>query len=777
MKNIIILILSTVLTSISGNSQTYEWAKGMGSSGHDQAESIVVDVNGNSYTTGWFRNTVDFDPGVGVQNITSNGSVDMFVLKLDANGDFVWVKQLGGIWDEQAYGIVINSSGDLLISGFFQNTVDFDPGAGVHNLSTQGGEDMFLLKLNQQGDFVWVKHFDGTTQNTTDCYDISLDNNDNIYMTGRFNDATDFDAGMGNEILYSLVGGYSVFVLKLNPNGDFIWVKQMDGISNTFGKSIGVDGNGNVFVTGEYKNTVDFDPGANIHNLISVGYVDVFIQKLDISGNFDWAYSFGNTAYDRAYDLTTDDNNAVYFTGNVGVSDFNVDGTGPAMSGNGHYILKIEANNNVDWVKLTDGSDYSGDITYKNGYIYSTAGVSAGTNLDMNPNAGTDLFTSAGSYDGYVQKLDTTGAYVWTIMYGGTDDEFTDGIFVSNSNDIYTTGRHQGISDMDFTNTTDFIQSVGSADIFVHKISQCSAVNGTDIQSACGTYQWIDGTTYSANNTTATHTLVGGASNGCDSIVTLDLTINTSTTGTDIQSACNTYQWIDGTTYSVNNTTATHTIVGGASNGCDSIVTLDLTILQTNTSTYNDTICEDDPYVFGTQTLNYGGQFVEIFQNQAGCDSVVTLNLFAEVLPIANITMVGNDLQANMGGNSYQWYFNGTTINGETNQIHTPTQNGGYTVDVISQRGCTKTSMPFTVEGLGLNTNNFNFSVSPNPSNGVFTINTDVNFSYKVYNVIGELIIESNSNKIDLSTNKTGIYFLKIETTNGTVKTIKLIKQ
>lgn len=98
----------------------------------------------------------------------------------------------------------------------------------------------------------------------------------------------------------------------------------------------------------------------------------------------------------------------------------------------------------------------------------------------------------------------------------------------------------------------------------------------TDVQAACDSYTWIDGNTYTTSNSTATFVITGGAANGCDSVITLDLTINNSTTGTDVQEHCLTYTWIDGNTYTASNNTATHVLTNAA--GCDSVVTLDLTI-------------------------------------------------------------------------------------------------------------------------------------------------------------------------------------------------------
>ena len=103
--------------------------------------------------------------------------------------------------------------------------------------------------------------------------------------------------------------------------------------------------------------------------------------------------------------------------------------------------------------------------------------------------------------------------------------------------------------------------------------SQCENT-GTDTQVACDSYTWIDGVTYTSSNNSATHTLKNIAN--CDSVVTLNLTVNYSNSGTDTQIACDSYTWIDGITYTSSNNSATHTLTNAS--GCDSIVTLNLTI-------------------------------------------------------------------------------------------------------------------------------------------------------------------------------------------------------
>lgn len=161
----------------------------------------------------------------------------------------------------------------------------------------------------------------------------------------------------------------------------------------------------------------------------------------------------------------------------------------------------------------------------------------------------------------------------------------------------------------------------------INQLNQSGGViTSTDVQSSCGPYTWVDGITYSTNNSTATYSVPGGASNGCDSIVTLDLTILSNSTGTDVQTVCDSLVWLDGNTYMTDNSTAVYTYVGGAANGCDSIVTLNLTV---NHSTY-DTLIETalDLYTAPSgATYSASGVFLDTIMNAAGCDSVLTIDL------------------------------------------------------------------------------------------------------------------------------------------------------
>ena len=186
-----------------------------------------------------------------------------------------------------------------------------------------------------------------------------------------------------------------------------------------------------------------------------------------------------------------------------------------------------------------------------------------------------------------------------------------------------------------------------------------SPATGTDIQTACNSYTWIDGVTYTSSNNSATYTLTNAA--GCDSVVTLNLTINSPATGTDIQTACNSYTWIDGNTYTASNNTATHTLTNAA--GCDSVVTLNLTINSPTTGTDIQTACNSYTWIDGnTYTASSNNSATHTLTNAASCDSVVTLNL------TINSPATGTDIQT--ACNSYTW-IDGNTYTASSNNSAT----------------------------------------------------------------------------------------------------------
>ena len=190
----LILIAGIAILELSNTAiaQTLQWANQMGGTTDDVGASMAVDALGNVYTTGSFTGTVDFDPGAGTFNLTSAGSKDLFISKVDAGGNFLWAKQMGSTQNEEGMSIAIDGSGNVYTTGYFRFTVDFDPGPGVFNLTTNpNGTSVFILKLNSAGDFVWAKQVGGPGANTSNS--MKFDSFGNIYVSGNFDQTTTID--------------------------------------------------------------------------------------------------------------------------------------------------------------------------------------------------------------------------------------------------------------------------------------------------------------------------------------------------------------------------------------------------------------------------------------------------------------------------------------------------------------------------------------------------------------------------------------------------------
>ncbi len=243
-KNFMTLFCLCMVAMAFAQNDTYLWAKSMGGTSSDIGYSIAVDASGNVYTTGFFAGTADFDPSANTANLISKGSTDIFVSKLDATGNFVWAKSMGGISIESGYGIAVDASGNVYTTGSFLGTTDFDPSANTANLTAKGSNaDIFVSKLDASGNFVWAKSIGGTSNDFG--YSIAIDALGNVYTTGDFDGTVDFDPSANTANLTSN-SSQDIFVSKLDANGNFVWAKSMGGTSSDDGRSIAVDASGKV---------------------------------------------------------------------------------------------------------------------------------------------------------------------------------------------------------------------------------------------------------------------------------------------------------------------------------------------------------------------------------------------------------------------------------------------------------------------------------------------------------------------------------------------------
>ena len=427
------------------------------------SRGISVDSSKNAYTTGSFSGTVDFGGG----DVTSNAVSDIFVVKLDSDGNFQWVYTAGGSGNDRAVDIGTDSSGNSYITGNFSETVNF---GGGDVTSAGNSDDIFVVKLDSDGNFQWVYTAGGTqdgTSSTTLKFDggtgIDIDSSGNVYITGIFDTVVDFGGGNVSS------SGKDIFVLKLDTDGNFQWVYNVLSSGNDDANSITTDPSGNTYTTGYFYNTADFGGG----DVTSNGYNDIFVVKLDSDGNFQWVYTAGGTGVDELHAIAIDSSDNVLTTGYLSSTVNYGGGVRISAVTVTALVLKLDSFGSLVWVNAYGGQGAqeglgiavdSSDNIFTTGYFYNTVDFGDGD------------VTSTGNEDIYILKLNSSGSFQWIKTYGSTAAstsyyDVTNDITVDTDGSVYTVGATGENTDFGTGNI------VGSSfDSFVLKLTSSGSI-------------------------------------------------------------------------------------------------------------------------------------------------------------------------------------------------------------------------------------------------------------------------------------------------------------
>ncbi len=404
-------------------------------------------------------------------------SAESLEVRLLLTADLDFAVSMGGTLDEIGRGIAVDAGGNVYTTGYFFGTADFDPGAGASSLTASGQpSDVFISKLDQAGNFVWAKQIGGPQSDRGE--KIALDGAGNVYVTGTFAGTIDADPGVEVSNLIG-AGGADAFVVKLNSSGDFVWAKGFGGLDEDFARDIAIDAAGNVVVTGDYRGTIDLDPGAGVLNMMSAGDYDAYVVQLSSVGDLNWGRSAGGTFNDIGLGLALDSASNVIVTGRYnGPATFDAVSS-VVLEGAGAFVMKLETGGNFVWARalsstnLADGYSVATDSDDN----IVTVGTFFGT-IDLDPSVGIANRTSNGGSDMFVAKLDSAGGLLWGTSLGGLGFDAIYGVAVDASNGIYLTGGFDGLVDFDPSAGAFSLSSAGGTDAFVTKLD------------ASGTLEW-----------------------------------------------------------------------------------------------------------------------------------------------------------------------------------------------------------------------------------------------------------------------------------------------
>jgi len=418
------------------------------------ANAVDSDQVGNAYVTGLFRGTVDFDPSSiradGSDTLTARGSGDTYVAKYAVSGSLVWVVQFGS--DNNAgsgSNIKVDPAGNVYFNGGFTNAIS----VGSETLISMGLRDQFVAKLTSDGVVQWARRMGGTSDDNF----VGLD----VDSSGNLLAATVVDQG-------------SLTIQKWGATGSAIWSKTVATQSTSINGDLVVDGAGNVYVSGNFNRTVDFDPSNKVRNITSFSttYGTGFVMSLNSQGNFRWVSPFQANVSASGFIGSAQPNAlAIDKVGNVIVSgsrggriDFQASSATYFFPSEwGGFLTSLNPTTGfLNWAKSFDtgstpgsGSIYVDDIdTDSLGNVY-LAGAFTGT-VDFDPSSAINskspvvpsslAFTS----DAYYMKLSGTGEFLWVETIGGVGGEWSRGISVDGTGGIHVVGSVNANTAVDF---------------------------------------------------------------------------------------------------------------------------------------------------------------------------------------------------------------------------------------------------------------------------------------------------------------------------------------
>lgn len=327
-KTITLIMITLFVSDAIGQSLGTEWYNIFKSTEKNRSRDVAIDADGFIYNTGYFTGDMDADPTDGEMILeTEDFGEDGYIIKMRPNGDIMWSKQLKAESFDLVvpYAVEVDDQSHVIVAGFYEGTVDFDPGSGTLN-KTAEGFDGFIVKLDVNGDLIWFRAIEGAGDQAV--FSMELDNEGSVHLTGYYSNTTDFDPS-GNRVEATAKSGDDPFVLKLDRDGLFEWFYAF-GADGSFdgGNKIAVGDDGSVGVIGNYEGTIDFPTPSGMKTVEGMGSDDTFMLKLDKDGNYEWSYEVGGESKDYGQAVDIDKNGNLYFGGYTLSDDFVIDANG-----------------------------------------------------------------------------------------------------------------------------------------------------------------------------------------------------------------------------------------------------------------------------------------------------------------------------------------------------------------------------------------------------------------------------------------------------------------
>jgi len=464
------LVICLFLVALSGKSQSVEWLVSAGGDKSDKGSTIVVDQDGYIYETGYYNEEADFGPYNTAFSFPS--SKEVYVAKMDPDGNYLWVRNGLNYFDDRGLGLCVDEDGFVYVTGTCWGGLEWGS-LSVYN-NTSYTDQIFIVKIDPLGNEVWMKNA-GINEasypyNDDHGQDLAADGNGNIYVTGFMSNNDDFsvlDAHFDAITVPMQPNDSLAFVAKLDTDGNWAWVETFDGIYASRDNACAVDDEGNVYITGSFTDDALF----GTTTLSSYGKQDIYVVKYNPDGVFQWVRQAGSTKSDRGNGIIYGHDGHMYVTGEFrDVCSFKsglyLDNYG-GPKGRDIFVAKISKDGEWIWASKggsKKGSDKGIEITANSqGNIFVTGQFSA--NADF---GAYEVDSDGDSVDVFIAAIDTLGEWRWVMKAGGSDFDRGAGIVVDSTCNLYVTGYYA--SDLAIGGES-LSANLGGKDIFTLKMS------------------------------------------------------------------------------------------------------------------------------------------------------------------------------------------------------------------------------------------------------------------------------------------------------------------
>ncbi len=683
MKHLLPTLLAALFFgSLSAQNLQLGWGYTNGSTGADGANDLAIDAAGNTYVTGYFSGTVDFDKGPGTANLSTPAgqtAKDAFVLKLNPQGNYVWAIRIGGIdnADQQGTKIALDTAGNVVVSGTFFGNVLLPPSSTNYNTSlTSPGS--FMLKIDTAGTALWARAWCNTTSEMI-IEDFVIDQYNRIVAVGEFTGTVNFSTNAMPNAKTSN-GGKDFFVMQLGQNGNLQNVQSAGNVNDDFAAGIEVVTN-QYWIIGRFKGTVDFNWSTGVMNKSSFGTIsDCFILRLTSALNYSSVLTFSGTIGSLGRDIKCFNNLYVYTAGiiaGVGNLDPSSSGSFPInSSADLLFVQKFNLSGGLIWAGTFPSSSYSNviEIEVNNLGQLLVFGEFSG-NIDINPNpTQIQTLSTSGFSQFFLSQISSSGNFLGGIQIGGSSTaEYPTSLGIDQSNRVMLSGFYYSPFDIDPGPGTTTAYNAGQDDMVILKLISCKDTTVNTAKTVCGSYMLSNG-----------------------------------------------------------------------------------------------------------QTITQSGTYVDTLQTAIGCDSVLNISLTVNLLPNTTVTQTGATFTA-QPGLSYQWLNcqSNQPFAGETNQSFIATTNGQYAV-IVSNGACTDTSLCIALTNIGVQEALLpTINLYPNPTTGLLNIQSAQPWQKaEVVDLLGRMVLTHAYNmagqttpttELDLSKLPTGIYLVKVFFAEGVV--------